>query len=172
MESFARLRAQADLVVVEGAGSPAELNLRRGVIANMGFAEAADLPVILVADIDRGGVIASLVGSHQVLGEAEARRIAGYLVNKFRGDVSLFDEGLAIITRSTGWPALGVVPFFPDASKLPAEDAVALFRAQAAQGRALKIAVPQIARLAHFDDFDPLSEIVSAACMERVFPFV
>src|SRR3546814_198258 len=157
MESFARLRAQADLVVVEGAGSPAEVNLRRGDIANMGFAEAADLPVILVADIDRGGVIASLVGSHQVLGEAEARRIAGYLVNKFRGDVSLFDEGLAIITRSTGWPALGVVPFFPDASKLPAEDAVALSRSVAAEGRAIKIAVPQLARIANFDDFDPLA---------------
>src|SRR3546814_11533290 len=94
--------------------------------------------LILVADIDRGGVIASLVGSHQVLGEAEARRVAGYIVNKFRGDVSLFDEGLAIITRSTGWPALGVVPFFPDASKLPAEDSVALSRSVAAEGRAIK----------------------------------
>src|SRR3546814_11696779 len=123
MESFARLRAQADLVVVEGAGSPAEVNLRRGDIANMGFAEAADLPVILVADIDRGGVIASLVGSHQVLGEAEARRIAGYLVNKFRGDVSLFDEGSAIITRSPGGPAPVGVPFIPDAPTLPGADA-------------------------------------------------
>jgi len=156
LESFARLAAEADLVIVEGAGSPAEVNLRAGDIANMGFAEAADLPVLLVADIDRGGVIASLVGSHAVLGEAEARRVAGYVVNKFRGDVSLFDEGLAVITARTGWPSLGVVPFFPAASRLPAEDAVALSRAQAAQGRAIRIAVPQLARIANFDDLDPL----------------
>jgi adenosylcobyric acid synthase len=156
LESFQRLGAQADLVVVEGAGSPAEVNLRQGDIANMGFAEAADLPVILVADIDRGGVIASLVGSHAVLSEAEARRVTGYVVNKFRGDVSLFDEGLAIITARTGWPSLGVVPFFPAASKLPAEDAVALSRAETAAGRAIKVAVLQLARIANFDDFDPL----------------
>ncbi|WP_227010608.1 cobyric acid synthase [Pelagibius marinus] len=156
LESFRRLGDEADLVIVEGAGSPAEVNLRNGDIANMGFAEAADLPVILVADIDRGGVIATLVGSHVVLGEAEAARIAGYVVNKFRGDVSLFDEGLAIITARTGWPSLGVVPFFPAASKLPAEDAVALSRAEAAQGRAIKVAVPQLARIANFDDLDPL----------------
>src|SRR3546814_15629096 len=99
LESFVRLRAQADLFVVEGAGSPAEVNLRRGDIANMGFAEAAELPVILVADIDRGGVLASLVGSNQVLGEAEARTIAGYLVSKFRGAVTRFEDGLAIIKR-------------------------------------------------------------------------
>ncbi len=156
LASFRRLGQGADLVIVEGAGSPAEVNLRAGDIANMGFAEVADLPVILVADIDRGGVIASLVGSHAVLGEAEARRVAGYVVNKFRGDVSLFDEGLAIITARTGWPALGVVPFFPEAAKLPAEDAVALSRAEAAEGRAIKIAVPQLTRIANFDDLDPL----------------
>lgn len=155
LESYARLSAEADLVIVEGAGSPAEVNLRKGDIANMGFAEAADLPVLLVADIDRGGVIASLVGSHAVVGE-EARRVAGYVVNKFRGDVSLFDEGLAIITARTGWPSLGVVPFFPDAAKLPAEDAVALSRAEAAASWAIKIAVLQLARIANFDDLDPL----------------
>lgn len=156
LESFTRLGDEADLVVVEGAGSPAEVNLRQGDIANMGFAEAADLPVVLVADIDRGGVIATLVGSHAVLPEAEARRVAGYVVNKFRGDVSLFDEGLAVITARTGWPSLGVVPFFPEAAKLPAEDAVALSRAETAAGRAIKVAVPQLARIANFDDFDPL----------------
>ncbi|MGF1592840.1 MAG: cobyric acid synthase [Kiloniellaceae bacterium] len=156
LESFRRLGEQADLLIVEGAGSPAEVNLRQGDIANMGFAEAADLPVILVADIDRGGVIASLVGSHAVLSEAEARRVAGYVVNKFRGDVSLFDEGLAIITARSGWPSLGVVPFFPDAAKLPAEDAVALSRAAVAGDRAIKVAVPQFARIANFDDLDPL----------------
>ena len=156
LESFQRLGEQVDLVIVEGAGSPAEINLRAGDIANMGFAEAADLPVLLVADIDRGGVIAALVGSHAVLGEAEARRVAGYVVNKFRGDVSLFDDGLAIITARTGWPALGVVPFFPQAAKLPAEDAVSLSRAEVAEGRAIKIAVLQLARIANFDDLDPL----------------
>src|SRR3546814_11030644 len=106
--------------------------------------DLADLPVVLIADIDRGGVIASLVGSHAVLGEAEARRVAGYVVNKFRGDASLFDDGLAIVTARTGWPALGVVPFFPDAGKLPAEDAVALSRRPAAERRAIKVAVPQL----------------------------
>lgn len=156
LESFERLGEEADLVIVEGAGSPAEVNLRQGDIANMGFAEAADLPVILIADIDRGGVIASLVGSHAVLSEAEVRRVAGYVVNKFRGDVSLFDDGLAIITARTGWTSLGVVPFFSEAAKLPAEDAVALSRAEVAEGRAIKVAVPQLARIANFDDFDPL----------------
>ncbi|MGF1628822.1 MAG: cobyric acid synthase [Kiloniellaceae bacterium] len=156
LESFARLEAEADLVIVEGAGSPAELNLRSGDIANMGFAEAVDLPVILVADIDRGGVIASLVGSHAVLSDAEVRRVAGYIINKFRGDVSLFDEGLAIITARSGWPSLGVVPFFAEAAKLPAEDAVALSRSETTAGRAIRIAVPQLARIANFDDFDPL----------------
>ncbi|HIP77203.1 MAG TPA: cobyric acid synthase [Kiloniellaceae bacterium] len=156
LESFRRLSAQADLVIVEGAGSPAEVNLRAGDIANMGFAEAADLPVVLVADIDRGGVIASLVGSHAVIAPAEARRVAGYVINKFRGDVSLFDDGLRIITDHTGWPSLGVVPFFPSAARLPAEDAVALSHSRVAEDRGIKIAVPQLARIANFDDFDPL----------------
>ncbi len=156
LESFDRLQAEADLVVVEGAGSPAEVNLRKGDIANMGFAEAADLPVLLVADIDRGGVIASLVGSHAVIDPAEARRIAGYVINKFRGDVSLFDDGLTIITEHTGWPSLGVVPFFQEARHLPAEDAVALSWTEAASERAIKVAVPQLARIANFDDLDPL----------------
>ena len=156
VESFSRLQQGADLVIVEGAGSPAEVNLREGDIANMGFAEAADLPVLLVADIDRGGVIAALVGCHAVLREPETRRIAGYVVNKFRGDVSLFDEGLDIITGRTGWPSLGVVPFFPAASRLPAEDAVALSRVETAAGREIRIAVPRLARIANFDDLDPL----------------
>ncbi|NIA69154.1 cobyric acid synthase [Pelagibius litoralis] len=156
LESFQRLQDEADLVVVEGAGSPAEVNLRAGDIANMGFAEAADLPVVLVADIDRGGVIATLVGSHAVIDPAEARRIAGFVINKFRGDVSLFDDGLQIITEHTAWPSLGVVPFFPAARHLPAEDAVALTGAEAAADRAIRIAVPQLGRIANFDDLDPL----------------
>ena len=157
LDSFARLRAEADLVLVEGAGSPAEVNLRAGDIANMGFAAAARVPVLLVGDIDRGGVIASIVGTHALLDDADRARLAGYLINKFRGDVRLFDEGLAIITARTGLPSLGVVPFFAAAAKLPAEDAVAL---ESDTGRgaagAIKVAVPRIARIANFDDLDPL----------------
>ena len=115
---------EADLVLVEGAGSPAEINLREGDIANMGFAVAADLPVVLVGDIDRGGVIASLVGTHTVLPPDERRRIRGFLVNRFRGDLSLFSGGLEVIERMTGWPSFGVVPWLPAARRLPAEDAI------------------------------------------------
>jgi len=157
LDSFARLRAEADLVLVEGAGSPAEVNLRAGDIANMGFAAAARVPVLLVGDIDRGGVIASIVGTHALLDDADRARLAGYLINKFRGDVRLFDEGLAIITARTGLPSLGVVPFFAAAAKLPAEDAMTL---EGDTGRgaagAIKIAVPRFARIANFDDLDPL----------------
>ena len=126
LESFERLQAEADLVLVEGAGSAAEVNLRAGDIANMGFAEAADIPVVLIGDIDRGGVIASLVGTHALLPEGERDRLAGFLINKFRGDVSLFDDGLAIIAERTGLESFGVVPWFPEARRLPAEDAMAL----------------------------------------------
>ena len=159
LESFERLSAEADLVLVEGAGSPAEVNLRAGDIANMGFATVAGVPVVLVGDIDRGGVIASLVGTHAILPEADRAMVAGYLINKFRGDVSLFDDGLAAITRHTGWPSFGVVPHLAAAAKLPAEDSVALerlARADDASGAALKIAVPLLDRIANFDDIDPL----------------
>ena len=113
LDSFARVGAGADLVLVEGAGSPAEVNLRAGDIANMGFAEAADLRVALIGDIDRGGVIASVVGTWTLLPGAERARLAGVIINKFRGDVSLFDEGLAVIERETGLACFGVVPYFP-----------------------------------------------------------
>lgn len=160
LESYRRLSQSADLILVEGAGSPAEINLRAGDIANMGFAEAADLPVILVADIDRGGVIASLVGTHAVLEPLEQGRIKGYLINKFRGDVSLFNSGIEAIGTRTGMPSLGVLPWFRDAHLLPAEDAVAMDRgAIASDGtgdRPIKIAVPRLARIANFDDLDPL----------------
>jgi adenosylcobyric acid synthase len=160
LESFAIVSAEADLVIVEGAGSPAEINLRAGDIANMGFALAADVPVVLVGDIDRGGVIASLVGTHAILSAEDRAAIAGFLVNKFRGDVSLFDEGLAAVTRFTGWPAFGVVPWLARASRLPAEDSVALERmthrpAGPAAGDLL-VAVPRLERIANFDDLDPL----------------
>jgi adenosylcobyric acid synthase len=115
-------------VLVEGAGSPAEINLRAGDIANMGFATLAGVPVVLVGDIDRGGVIASIVGTHTICLDDDRATIAGYLINKFRGDVSLFDDGISAIEGFTGWPVLGVVPWLKDASRLPAEDSVALER--------------------------------------------
>lgn len=157
LQSFDALCNQADLVIVEGAGSPAEVNLRAGDIANMGFARAANVPVILVGDIDRGGVIASLVGTHAVLEAEDRGMVAAYLINKFRGDVSLFDDGLRIVTRHTGWPSLGVVPWLEGAARLPAEDSVTLERLSRSKGQgALRIAVPILPRIANFDDLDPL----------------
>ncbi len=157
LDSFHRLAAGCDLVLVEGAGSPAEVNLREGDIANMGFAEAADVPVVLIGDIDRGGVIASLVGTWALLTNGERARLRGYLINKFRGDVSLFDDGLRIIGAKTGLRSFGVVPWFEAARLLPAEDAVALDRPAAAQGRvSVRVAVPRLPRIANFDDLDPL----------------
>lgn len=154
LESFHRLAATCDLVIIEGAGSPAEINLRDGDIANMGFAEAAGVDVVLVGDIDRGGVIAQIVGTQAVLPEEDEARIKAFMVNKFRGDPSLFDAGLAEIVRRTGWTSLGVVPWFGDAWRLPAEDVMDL---AGTKGGALKIAVPRLNRIANFDDLDPLS---------------
>jgi adenosylcobyric acid synthase len=157
LDSFRRLEAECDLVIVEGAGSPAETNLRRGDIANMGFATAAGVPVVLTGDIDRGHVIAALVGAHAVLDDRDRAMIRGFLINKFRGDPGLFAEGRAEIVRRTGWRDLGVAPWLAAARRLPAEDAVALDRAGVGRrGRAVKIAVPRLSRIANFDDFDPL----------------
>jgi adenosylcobyric acid synthase len=184
LESFARIGEGADIVLVEGAGSPAEVNLRRGDIANMGFAEAADIPVVLIGDIDRGGVIASLVGTHAVLGDTDRARIRGFVINKFRGDAGLFSEGLRLIDERTGWPSLGVVPWFEGADALPAEDVLGLvgqpasspsprrkpgsiaeaamdsgFRRNDEWGEAgakIVIAVPALPLIANFDDLDPL----------------
>jgi adenosylcobyric acid synthase len=183
--AFERLATGADLILVEGAGSPAEINLRPGDIANMGFAEAADVPVALVGDIDRGGVIAQLVGTHALLSAAERARLVGYIVNKFRGDPRLFDGGIAAITERTGLPCFGVVPWFPEAHLLPAEDSMALsaphpptpsarvppsprrrgeglgagtlpLPARGERGSQVKIAVPLLPHIANFDDLDPL----------------
>jgi adenosylcobyric acid synthase len=179
--AFGRLAAQADLVLVEGAGSPAEINLRAGDIANMGVAEAADVPVALVGDIDRGGVIAQLVGTHALLSAGEQARVVGYIVNKFRGDPRLFDNGVTAITERTGWPCFGVVPWFSGAHLLPAEDSMALSTPTPTlprqRGREMastdapppplagegwggdsrvKIAVPRLPHIANFDDLDPL----------------
>ena len=184
LHSFCRLAEAADLVLVEGAGSPAEINLRDGDIANMGFAEAADVPVVLVGDIERGGVIAQLIGTHALLTIAERALLSGYIVNKFRGDARLFDGGIGAITKRTGLRCLGVVPHFPAAARLPAEDSLVLAShplrnppPQAGEGRVggsgerarpvdprsgsederrIKIAVPLFPRIANFDDFDPL----------------
>ena len=155
--SFERLSGEADLVIVEGAGSPAEVNLRANDIANMGFARAANVPVVLVGDIDRGGVIASLVGTQAVLDPDDRALVRGYLINKFRGDVSLFDDGLRIISDMTGWPSLGVVPWLPDAMRLPAEDSVVLERmSRRTEGDGVRIVVPILPRIANFDDIDPI----------------
>ncbi len=156
LESFSHLREEADVVLIEGAGSPAEINLRDGDLANMGFACAAGIPVLLVGDIHRGGVIASLVGTLEVIGKQDAAQIKACLVNNFRGDVSLFDDGVSFLERTTGIPCAGVVPHFADAVRLPAEDAVALESAQPQSGGAVTVAVPRLARIANFDDLDPL----------------
>ena len=160
LDSFAVMRDGADLVIVEGAGSPAEVNLRAGDIANMGFALAAKVPVVLVADIDRGGVIASLVGTWDLMTEEERACVRGYVINKFRGDVTLFDDAIRIIKDRTGMRCFGVVPHFAAARLLPAEDAVALDagagQKQTAPDR-IRIAVPRLPRIANFDDLDPLN---------------
>ncbi len=154
LESFDRLCSDADLVLIEGAGSPAETNLRKGDIANMGFACAAGVPVVLVGDIHRGGVIAQIVGTQAVLNDGDLAMIKGFAVNRFKGDVSLFDEGRDDIAERTGWPCLGVVPWFHDAWKLPAEDMMDI---RSHTGGACKVVVPQLERMANFDDLDPLS---------------
>src|SRR4030088_2115950 len=136
LESYARLKAEADIVLVEGAGSASEVNLRVNDIANMGFARAADVPVVLIGEIDRGGVIASLVVTKAVIDADDAALVRGFLVNKFRGDPALFADGMAMIARMTGWEPLGLIPFFPQARLLPAEDALGLDRAAAAQPNA------------------------------------
>jgi adenosylcobyric acid synthase len=155
LESFAALCDAADLVLVEGAGSAAEVNLRAGDIANMGFALAAKVPVALAGDIDRGGVIAQLVGTHALLSADERALVKGFLVNKFRGDARLFEGGMQEIARCTGWASFGLVPWFHEAKQLPAEDAMGLDK-RGSEGGKLKIAVPKYPRLANFDDFDPL----------------
>ncbi len=154
LDSYARLSKDVDLVLIEGAGSPAETNLRKNDIANMGFACAAKVPVVLTGDIHRGGVIAQIVGTQAVLDQPDLDRIVGFLVNRFRGDLSLFDAGRDDIARRTGWPSLGVIPWFHDAWRLPAEDMMDI---ASHTGGACKIAVPQLERMANFDDLDPLS---------------
>ena len=159
MASYERLADRFDLILVEGAGSPAETNLRAGDVANMGFARRAGVPVCLLGDIDRGGVIAALVGTRAVLEPADARMVASFAVNKFRGDPALFDAGVRDIERRTGWPCRGVIPWSEAALRLPQEDAVVLQRTAAPSRRAgerVRVVAPLLSRIANFDDFDPL----------------
>ncbi|MEM1086459.1 MAG: cobyric acid synthase [Pseudomonadota bacterium] len=156
MESFERLCAHHDLIIVEGAGSPAEINLRARDIANMGFARHAGVPVCLIGDIEKGGVIASLVGTKSVIDPEDAAMIGGFLVNKFRGDIRLFDNGVTEIEDRTGWPCFGVIPWLSATARLPAEDAVALTKPSRPGEHTLKIAAPMLSRIANFDDADPL----------------
>jgi adenosylcobyric acid synthase len=158
LQSFAKLKQEADIVLVEGAGSASEINLRKNDIANMGFARAGDVPVVVIGDIDRGGVIASLVGTKEVLDPEDAKLVAGFIVNRMRGDVSLFAEGMDEIAKRTGWPALGLVPFFEGARRLPAEDAYDLVeRRHLPNAGKVRIAVPLLPHIANFDDLDPLA---------------
>ncbi|PLX37400.1 MAG: cobyric acid synthase CobQ, partial [Hyphomicrobiales bacterium] len=157
LESFAIVSQQADLVLVEGAGSPAEVNLRAGDIANLGFAAKAGIPALLAGDIDRGGVIAALVGTHALLEPDERALIQGFLINKFRGDPALFEDANTEIARRTGWPALGIMPWFEDASFLPAEDSLDLESRTPRQGGNIRVAVLKLSRIANFDDLNPLS---------------
>ena len=173
LESFAIMGEGADLVIIEGAGSPAEINLRTGDIANMGFARAAGVPVVLVGDIDRGGVIASVAGTHLILPPEDRAMVSGYIINKFRGDVTLFADGIKAIEGFTGWPCFGVVPWLRAAGRLPAEDSVTLEKLARGEGAALKIAVPVTPRIANFDDFDalraePAVELVFVRPGERI----
>jgi adenosylcobyric acid synthase len=156
LQSYERLRSRCDLVIIEGAGSPAEINLRAGDIANMGFARAANVPVVLVGDIDRGGVIASLVGTRAVIDPADAAMINGFLINKFRGDPALFADGYRAIEARTGWKGLGIVPWLSAAARLPSEDAVILERRADAREVRKIVACPILPRISNFDDLDPL----------------
>jgi adenosylcobyric acid synthase len=157
LESFERIGQGADLVLVEGAGSPAEINLRDRDIANMGFALASGVPVVLAGDIERGGVIASLVGTHALLTPEERALVRGFVINKFRGDVRLFDGGLSAIEERTGWPGLGVVPYLSRLRRLPAEDSLAADWLARPGSDQIRVAVPVFSRIANFDDLDPLA---------------
>ncbi|NKN34287.1 cobyric acid synthase [Marichromatium bheemlicum] len=157
LDSFERLCAEADLVLVEGAGSGAEVYLRDCDITNMHFAERAEVPVVVLGDLDKGGTMASLVGTWLLLDEADRERVVGYIVNKFRGDFSLFEPACETITEITGWPFRGVLRWFEGAGRLPAEDSLALERPAETSGGVLNVAIPRLSRVANFDDMDPLA---------------
>jgi adenosylcobyric acid synthase len=155
LTSYRRLGRQYDCLLVEGAGSPAEINLRERDIANMGFAEAVDCPVLLVADIDRGGVFAQLVGTLELLSASERRRIRGFIINRFRGDPALLQPGLDWLQQRTGIPVLGVLPYL-HGLHLEAEDALDLQQTCDATQPLLRVIVPALPRVSNHTDFDPL----------------
>jgi adenosylcobyric acid synthase len=157
LESFHLLAKEHDIILVEGAGSPAETNLRDGDLANMGFSEAANVPAILIGDIHRGGVIASLVGTYAILAKRDRDHIKGFIINKFHGDPRLFSEGRKTVETWTDWPCLGILPHFAGAARLPAEDALALEGAlETNGGEGFHVCVFRLPRIANFDDLDPL----------------
>ncbi len=154
-ESYSRLSEQYEHIVVEGAGSPAEINLRDNDIANMGFAEEVDCPVVLVADIDRGGVFAHLVGTLELLSESEQRRVKGFIINKFRGDIALLQSGLDWLEVRTDKPVLGVLPYIHDLF-LDAEDSIATCTVEKSESLRCQVVVPVLSRISNHTDFDPL----------------
>ena len=154
LDSFQRLLRHYQRIIVEGAGSPAEINLRQGDVANMGFAEAVDCPVILVADIDRGGVFAHLVGTLELLSQSEQQRILGFVINRFRGDIEILQPGIDWLEKRTGKPVFGVLPYLHDLY-LESEDSVVVEQ-PTAQAEAFKIVVPRLPRMSNHTDFDVL----------------
>ncbi|MFT6052501.1 MAG: adenosylcobyric acid synthase, partial [Halioglobus sp.] len=154
LESWQRLQSQYQAIMVEGAGSPAEINLRDRDIANMGFAEAVDIPVIIVADIDRGGVFAHITGTLNLLSKSEQDRVVGFVINRFRGDISLLQSGIDWLEEHTGKPVLGVLPYLMNL-QLDAEDAIDIDQMQVSDD-ALKVIVPVLGRISNHTDFDAL----------------
>jgi len=155
LESHQRLSEQYQLIVVEGAGSPAEINLREGDIANMGFAEAVDCPVILIADIDKGGVFAHIVGTLELLSESEQNRIVGFVINRFRGDIALLQPGIDWLEQRTNKPVFAVLPYLQD-FYLDSEDSINIARKQHKTESAFKVVIPVFPRISNHTDYDPL----------------
>ena len=156
LKSYNNLANSFDMIIAEGAGSPAENNLRKDDIANMGFAQKTKMPVILVSDIDRGGIIAQIVGTKTVLNPVDANMIKGFITNKFRGDPALFYDGYREIEERTGWPGLGVLPWFTSSNALPAEDSLDLGKTSEIGNKRINICFLALGRIANFDDLDPL----------------
>lgn len=159
IDSYNTLSSNHDLILVEGAGSPAEINLRKGDIANMGFATELGIPTLIIGDIDRGGVIASIVGTNVILSEKDKNNIVGFIINKFRGDASLFENGIQEIQKRTSWDFYGLVPFYNDACYLPAEDSHDLDKVlinSIDPSHNINIAIPIMNKISNFDDLDPL----------------
>jgi adenosylcobyric acid synthase len=161
-ESLDRLQDNYDVIVMEGAGSPAEVNLRKYDVVNMKMAELAEAPVILVADIDKGGVFASIVGTFKLLNDREVERIKGIIINKFRGDITRLESGLDFIEEHTGVPVLGVVPYFSD-FKIPEEDSVPSHRLRNDQEAEIDIAIIYLPHISNFTDFTPLEDEIQTS---------